>query len=307
MVNFQQTPKPRNYLARREQWRILLLVMSLGLVALLMNEARDPDNFAWIAALDADSRSDAARQQPEETSVDNRLTRPRTENRIPDAFVSPADSKPDSNPDDETSDRYFPGVKPELLGAIRDDTTFRYQESAAWFNLLSVLEKTDDATLRKASTGRVSFAQLFKQSNDYRGELVTLAGTIRRAHSLPAPKNEYGIERYHQMWLQPSDNRKSPIVIYCLELPEAFPTGMEISEEVELTGFFFKRWAYKAQDALRTAPIVLSRTVDWHEEKSHAGSAPMDALSLSLIFGVAALFAIVAVIYIFTRTNPGRT
>ncbi len=282
---------------------MLLLVMSLGLVAVLMNEARDPANFAWFAALDVNSPADAAGSQPEETSIDNVLTPPRTDPRIPDAFVSPADIEPG----EETSERYFPGVRPQLLATIRDDTTFRHQEHAAWFNLLSVLERTDDATLREASVGRVSFAQLFKQSGDYRGELVTLAGTIRRAHPLTPPKNEQGIERYYRLWLQPADNRTSPIVIYCLELPEAFPTGMEVSEEVELTGFFFKRWAYKAQDSLRTAPTVLSRTVDWRKAKPRGSSAPTDAVSLVLTFGVAVLFAVVAVFYIFTRTKSKRT
>lgn len=304
MVDFRQTPKPRNYLARREQWRLLMLVMSLGLVALLMNEVRDPANVARIAALFEESAADAAGSQPEETAVDNRLT-PRTEDRIPDAFISPADIELDETTD--TSGRYFPGVRPQLLAAIRDDTTFRYQEQGAWFNLLGVLKKTDAATLRKASTGRASFAQLFKQSDDYRGELVTLVGTIRRTEPMTAPKNDQGIQRYHRLVLQPADNRTSPIVIYCLALSEAFPTGMEISQEVELTGFFFKRWAYKARDSLRTTPIVLARTVDWHRAEPLGGSAPTDAVSLALMFGVAAVFAVVAVFYIFTRTKSDRT
>jgi len=282
---------------------MLMLVMSLGLVVVLMNEARDQANFAWITALDGNAGADEAGTPPAETSVDNRLTPPRTEDPIPDAFVSPADVEFD----EETSERYFPGVRPQLLATIRDDTTFRHQESDAWFNLLSVLEKADDATLQKASVGRVTFAQLFKQSGDYRGELVTLVGTIRRAHPLTPPKNEHGIERYYRLWLQPSDNRTSPIVIYCLELPEAFPTGMVISAEVEVTGFFFKRWAYKAQDSLRTAPTVLSRTVDWNKAEPLGSSAPTAAVSLTLMFGVAVVFAVVAVFYIFTRTKSGRT
>jgi len=298
MVDFQQTSKPRNYLARREQWRILMLVMALGLVIALMNEARDPANFAWLQTLDKDSGADAAETPPEATTVDNLLTRP-PQNPIPDAFVSPADIASEEQP----SDRYFPGVKPQLLGTIRDDTTFRYQEREAWFNLLDVLRDSDDATLRKASVGRVSFAQLFKQSDDYRGELVTLVGTIHRAHPLSPPKNEDGFDRYYRLWLQPADNLTSPIVIYCLELPDGFPTGMKVSAEVEVTGFFFKRWAYKAQDSLRTAPTVLARTVDWHPPKPLGSDAPTDALSLTLLFGGAALFAVVAVVYIFARTK----
>ena len=281
---------------------MLLLVMSLGLVVVLMIEARDPAHFAWFAVL-----------TDEPMPIDNRLTPLRAENEIPGTFVSPREVEAE----EDTTGRYFPGVKPKYFESIRDDTTFRYQERKAWFNLLEVLDRNDEATLRKASTGRVAFAQLFKQSDDYRGELVTLLGSIRRAHRLSvpklsvpklnAPKNEYGIAQYYRMWLWTDDNRTSPMVIYCLYLPEGFPTGMDVSEEVEITGFFFKRWAYQAKDSLRTAPTVLARTVHWHKATPIAASAPMDLVTLAWIVVVAAVFSLLAVIYVFTRTGPGRS
>ena len=42
---FHPNPRrpPRNYLARREQWRLLALVMSLGLVVILMAQLRQPE------------------------------------------------------------------------------------------------------------------------------------------------------------------------------------------------------------------------------------------------------------------------
>ena len=42
---------PKNYLARREQLRLLMLVGSLMLVIILMNEARKPQNWAWLTRL----------------------------------------------------------------------------------------------------------------------------------------------------------------------------------------------------------------------------------------------------------------
>lgn len=305
MANFQQTPKPRNYLARREQWRLLLLFLALGLVAVMISLARDPANFAWFAALDktADGLSKNL-SGGDQTPVDNRLEPAAPREEVPGTFVSPLNVTSESEP--TGTSRYFPGVRPELLTAIADDTIFRYDERHAWFNLLDVLNKAQQEGLRRASTGRASYAQLFKQSGDYRGELVTVVGTIRRAHPITAPRNDYGIEKYYQTWLQPDDNRASPMVVYCLKLPDGFPTGMHVAEEVEITGFFFKRWAYRARDSLRTAPTLLAQTVDWRRRAPAAGRGPTDTFSLLMIFGAALILSLSAVSYVYFRTRSPR-
>ena len=272
MRNFRQThtSKVRNYFARREQRRLLTLVMALGLAIFMMNEARKPDNWLWITSI---SRADVEPAEPKENAIG----------------------------------RYFTGVKPEYLDTVRDDTIFRHDEQDAWFHLLQILEKTDQQTLEKASIGRVSFAQLFSQSNDYRGRLVTLYGNVRRAHRLTAPKNDYGIKRYYQIWFQPEDNPTTPMVVYCLHLPKGFPTGMDVSAETAITGFFFKRWVYKAQDSLQTAPVVLARTVDWRKPTSQTKeTVQVDTWFLLVVFGTAAAISIVVSAYIYTRTRRLR-
>ncbi|NUQ65346.1 MAG: hypothetical protein HUU20_23000, partial [Pirellulales bacterium] len=50
-LQFRRQGRPRNYLARREQWRLLLIVLALGLVALLYSQSRNPENFRWFDAL----------------------------------------------------------------------------------------------------------------------------------------------------------------------------------------------------------------------------------------------------------------
>lgn len=269
MINFQDTPKPRSYLSRREQWRLLVLVMAMGLVVFLMNEARKPENWAWLFAV---------------------------------GEVSPRPAKAAEQP----GGRYFPGVKPEYFLAIRDDMPFRPDEQDAWFNLFDVLNKTNEATLEEKSIGRVTFAQLFQQSDEYRGELVTIQGTVRRAHRLTAPKNDCGIKKYYQIWVQPADSPNSPIVVYCLHLPKGFPTGMDISAEAEITGFFFKRWAYKARGTLCTAPTLAARTVRWQKVPEVVKSAPMNVGTLLLLFGVAVAVSALVVVHVIRRTRPAR-
>ncbi|NUQ63835.1 MAG: hypothetical protein HUU20_15265 [Pirellulales bacterium] len=149
----------------------------------------------------------------------------------------------------------------------------------------------------------MTYVQLAQQPEAYRGELVTLAGTVRRAQRVTAPKNDRGIESYYQLWLQPEDDPTDPIVVYSLELPEGFPTGMEVSADARLTGFFFKRWAYMAQDRLRSAPTVLSRTVDWRKRTETVAPRRDGDPSIWLVLGVSAGLAALGVVYVYLRTK----
>lgn len=305
MVNFQRTPKPRNYLARREQWRLLVLVMALGLVLILMAEARKPHRWHWITTLGS-NRGDrqAALASADQQPIDTRVVKASPGQQDLDTFYSSAPLPEKAEKD--ISGRYFPGVKPEYLKLVRDDTTFRPQEEQAWFNLLGILKNTDDAALRRASTGRTTFTQLFKQSRAYRGELVDTRGTVRRVHQLPTPENEHGIRRFYQVWLFPDDNPSSPMVVYCLHLPEDFPTGMQVEADVELTGFFFKRWLYPAVDSLRRAPTLVARTVRWHKRPARVEPTPPGPGTWLLLIGMAFVVSTLAVAYVYKRTRTTR-
>ena len=279
-------------------------MLALGLVVLLMYEARKPENWQWFARLAGEDQplpGNAAENLP-----DNWLKLPPVEEAIPGTFRAPAEHEADKEAEPDAAGRYFPGVKPEYFDAVRDDTIFRPGERDAWFHLLEILDKTDEETIQAESAGRTTFAQLFSQSNDYRGKLVTLRGKIRRSHWMRAPGNDYGIEHYYRTWLQPEDNPTTPMAVYCLHLPEAFPSGMDIAEEVTLTGFFYKRWAYQAKDALRSTPVVLARTVDWRRAPPPAKQIEVNARFILTIIGVALTVSVVAILYVWTRTRSPK-
>ncbi|MBN1587989.1 MAG: hypothetical protein JW888_00575 [Pirellulales bacterium] len=272
MVNARRNGRPRDYSGRREQGRLLLLVMSLGLVLIAMNEARKPKNWELF---------------------------------FPEVRAE-RDNEPNENVD-EFSGKYFPGVKSEFLETIRDKTHFRVEEQDAWFHLFAVLRTADPAKLCRASIGRIARIQLSEQSKAYRGELVTIRGTIHRAHWLNAPKNDYGITGYYQTWVQPDDDPDRSIVVYCLELPDGFPKGMDISEPAIITGFYFKQWLKKTQEGLQLCPVVLARTVERDRTKQASESSFLSQPSLGLwggilVVGSAALIAAAIASYVFRRT-----
>ncbi len=310
MVDLRQSPKPRDYFSRREQWRLLLLVMSLGLVLILMNEARKPENWQWLFGKPQAGQKEAG-QWKERIDLGRQSAGPLPEEKQPgketEAKVLPDDA-PSGGVErpggDESSGEYFPGVNPELLDAVRDKARFRTEEHNAWFHLFAVLKAAEPAQLRRGSIGRIARIQLSEQSKAYRGELVTTRGVIRRAHWIKAPKNDYGIVGYYQLWIQPDDDPAWPIAVYCLGLPEGFPTGMEISERAALTGFYFKRWLYLAEEGLRLAPVILVRGIEREEPKPFF----LDRTSLGfwgwmVTLGGAALVAVAIVSYVYRRTR----
>ena len=302
-VSFQQTPNPRNYLSRREQWRLLLLVATLGLVVFLITEAGDLAKKFFGSEKDLPAASPPARV----TDVDNRLKPPQEqEDEIPGTFTSPAGVKDDAPVD--TTGRYFPGVKPAYLKKIRDNTRSRKEEHKALLNLLDILNKTDEETLERESKGRATYAQLSLQSDAYRGELVTVRGRIRRTELLRSiPKNDWGITQYYRTVVWPADKPSSPMLVYCLHLPQGFPHGMKIDEQTEITGFYFKRELYLSETdekkQLRTAPILLAKTVRWHKRSPRKS---IDILTIVLVVAVAAVASAVVVVYVYLRTRTVR-
>lgn len=281
---------------RHERRRLLALVLLAGLTVILISKTNDPSIWRVFDLLLTPPQSDTGSD-----SIDNRLDTVAPDDTLAGTFLAPKE-QPTAKPEVEAG--YFPGVNRQSLDGIRDDAPSTRDEEACSLQLLEILNRTDSATLDKASIGPVTYAQLFRQPSQYRGQLVTVTGIVRRANRIDLFPNEYGIKVYYQIWLWPSDNPSSPIVIYCLDLPKGFPTGMEFVEQAEVTGFFFKRWAYLAKDALRTAPTMLAKTLDWQKRPVMAAKEPAETWAIPLVVSVALLIALLAAFVVYLRTRP---
>jgi hypothetical protein len=271
VLNFRRHSNVPNYLGSKQQRRWLALLASAGIVAILVFQSR-----GWFAPDDPHSgRGETLR--------------------------------PQSNEQDEASapagrNAFFPGVRPDYLREVRDDDVFRAAETDAWFHLLAILEKTDERRLEDASLGRVGYVQLDRQAPWYRGRLVTIAGVVRSARLVDAPENDYGIERYYQLWLQPERSSPELVVVYCLHLPEGFPLGARLDAQCAASGFFFKRWAYQSASGVTTAPLILARSVDWQRPPAVPPPAPLgEQLILALV--AALVVAVLIVGYFVARTR----
>ncbi|MCU0958820.1 MAG: hypothetical protein MUF48_01835 [Pirellulaceae bacterium] len=155
--------------------------------------------------------------------------------------------------------------------AVEDNTVLRSADHEAWLRGWERVDALSPATA-SAAAQRVTFLQLFSQPDAYRGRLVQVSGTARHGYTAVS-RDPHGLGHdYHVLWLRPSDGSNAPIVVYVREVPAGFPPlpvrgtgqdGVELREEVVVTGVFFKRWLYASRDGLRMAPLVLGHVTRW--------------------------------------------
>ncbi|HEY5313820.1 MAG TPA: hypothetical protein VIK18_14930 [Pirellulales bacterium] len=286
-----------NYQGRSQQRRLLLLMVTAGMVLAAVLYAADPKSWDWVSQL---SRKRAGDRQ---AAVDTRLQPRRADEPIVVARGPQAAAVPKAG-------KFFTDVDAKSLAAVRDDTPLRRQELPAMFQLLSVARRADPRALAQASLGTPAFVQLLRQPESFRGQLVTLRGRVHGVIKLPAGDIPGGVRELFQLWLQPENDGSNPIVIQCLDLPKAFPRGEHLDEQIEATGFYFKRLAYVASDhSMRLAPLILAESVDWIP-KPPGAAAPQPIDWKQLAWGVTLALVAAAVLLAFAlprRRGPADT
>ncbi len=229
----------------RQRWRLWMLLIALGLVIATMRQLNQPGTARRLEQVF--SAGETSTQRPSG-----------------DSFVL-SDGKPSEKPSFSLPSRKElrePSAA-SGLGKVEDNTYFRPAENDAWFELLGRLQQTDSEQLLKETLGELTYAQLLKQPEVYRGRVVTIGGTLRREEVVRPQPNKLGVEAYHRLIIQPRGGGHWPFVVYCLELPVGFPRGEGLQVPLSVTGFFFKNWSYAWEEGLGTAPVVLARSVDW--------------------------------------------
>jgi hypothetical protein len=227
--------RPRNYTSRREQLKLLALFVPLALVILAMTRLRHPKTAAAINAFFSPP------QEQEGVSI------------------KPRPPVAESGRQTDAAPKLFPGIDPNQLKTIEDNTYFRKGEKDAWFHFIGLLK---DKPVDVANAAAVDYVQLVDQPDVYRGKLVTVRGTARQISAEKPAANDLGITLYYRVVIQPDDGTNWPIIVYCLELPDGMAPNFDVNAPVSVTGLFFKKLSYKWQDGLGIAPVILANSLE---------------------------------------------
>jgi len=117
------------------------------------------------------------------------------------------------------------------------------------------------------------YADLLKNPQRYRGELLTLSGHIRRLEKMPLIDGDEDRGVAFQSYLFTEDSRSHPYIIVTREVADGMPRG-NVLEEATVTGYFLKIYAYDAQDAARVAPLILAGRLQWRPREKPAPLIP---------------------------------
>lgn len=249
-----RTGRPRNYLAGAERHRLLWRVGPPALVLLLV--------CGWIEKTWLQPQPD-----PPPAQVDTVLARLPAEPAVGDAVrIATTEAGPGGDGGAGMSpptDRHPRGASAAALGRVRDDTLFRSDDEPAWSDLCASLAAFPAWPPDRGLVRPVSYADLHGQSRALRGQLVGFRGILRRLVAVEPNPARDGPQPRWQGWIEPDGGPPTPIVVYFLDVPADMPRGLDTTETVDVSGYFFKRWAYQATDAVRTAPLVLSRSPRW--------------------------------------------
>jgi hypothetical protein len=229
----------RNYFSRREQWRVFLLVASLGVVVFAMRALRQPENVERVAH--------AFANEPQVEAAKERAT-------AEDLGTKPSERE-------HSADAILPKIERDVLEAIEDNTYFRNTEQAAWFRFLEVVRGASREQVAAVQGRGVDYVQLVDQPDFYRGKFVTVHGWVRQVTEHTPASNELGIESYHRVVVQPS-NGNWPIFVYCLELPQELQKA-DVGGSVQVTGLFFKNLSYPWEGGVGIAPVIVAKRVGY--------------------------------------------
>jgi len=199
-------------------------------------------------------------------------------------------------------------------GSVRDDTpVFRPAEREFWFYQLERMQKLGSAAA-KPPAPRVSYLQLEKQPGEYRGQVVSVAGTVRLAERVAAPPNYLGVKQYYVYWIQPAGEPDSPLIVYALSAPRGFPRiafreeqaavqGAKLREDVQVRGVFIKRCVYAARGGTFTAPVLLADVPEWSPPEPRAAEKPVPWRELGIAALAALLLTICVTAVLWKRTS----
>jgi hypothetical protein len=255
-----------------------MLVLSLAAAILAITFARDPRNWFWLTgpnlAKNGNSREIDTTLPDEEDdplkSDEFRLVRSGDESPgTPDSSNRQAG---DGEAGLKFPREWFAGVQDNTVGILA-------KEAAVYY---AVLNRLRDATLTDVEAAseskEVSFAELFNDSDLFRGRFLTLAGTLRRWQKLPPPSDRPDAPPVYEGWFFTEDGGPlHPYHIISVESPPGLPEGDQIAVSVKITGCFLKKSSYRTLRGMNSAPILLVKQPRILSRKSESRKAAVES------------------------------
>ena len=161
-----------------------------------------------------------------------------------------------------------------LLDMVRDDRGIPTpqkddQEVMAYWEMALVASRTDPEAFRRAVDVSLTRADLLNQPSRNRGKVVRITGRLVRLRKIEptAMGAQAGVPRLYEGWIISEAYGANPSVVLVSSLPEGMVPAESMDTEVEVNGFFYKRYRYESAGPgpdgafYRKAPLVMGRAI----------------------------------------------
>ncbi len=236
-MRFRTKQKPRGLIARKDQIRLTLMLLALGLV--LVGSKVTGRTDIW------------ARMFPETQPADTTDS---------ETVITHTTHRPELTADSPESPVRI--LRDDLRSSIEDDVIgVSVAESKAWFVSMGLAERITAIEARKLPQAR--YALLMDAPDDCRGQAWNVTGTLRRLAKEKLTNTSTEYQNVVDAWLTLPDSGDGLVHVVALQAARDLPFAAEFDQEgpkVTLSGYFFKREAYAsgAEGGLSIAPLLLA-------------------------------------------------
>jgi len=288
-MRFRSTSKTPSYMGRSFQLRMIMMVISLGMVILAIKITSQPSFWAKMfpdqPAAQSEkpdtSRKKEVRSQPGLEGIPHvqldevLIAQSENENEAesPEASAEPQSETEVEKPDVESSlpkmaeEPRVAGLKinPERFESIEDySVNVLPEESDSFFYTIYHASQVPLKELEQAGEDDAAHAAMRADPEYYRGKVITIEGDLRRLEEIPAIQNAYGIEKFFDAWIITPTSDNIPYRVVAEFKDDGLPVQHMISETVpvRVSGYFFKIQAYPVKGGKpQMTPLLIARSI----------------------------------------------
>ncbi len=186
------------------------------------------------------------------------------------------------------------GVDVGRLDDVAQKQPLVAEDREAFYQMLWATERLKPQEPVEPRASAIAVEDLLQRPEEFAGQLLTIAGTARRALRVevsdPEIRERFGLDHYFEVELfrllpqplklidsrdgQAHVYRSFPMTVCLTRLPPEMPQGADIQQEVKVTGWFLKLWSYR------------SRFLEMNAESAASGSSPEKRQISPLLVGI---------------------
>lgn len=267
-----------------ELTRLMSMLVLLLLLWSLINTARQPRMWTWLASDDDGSPATPTDNAQPATEGDGSPQMPEQET----IAVGPTDKEPAE----------WEAIKKEFA-AVDDKKPLAVEEMPAYWRLMKWSRSQSFDDLRRRAARDVPYKKLFDDSDRLRGKLTSFKLHVRQVIDWEVSDESNfgtGVDRVYEITGATDQSQSLPYIVVVSELPPGMPRGTKVFEDVVFAGYFLKTMLYiDGLGTKRASPLLIGR-IQWRPNPARADrqQAAREFWWPTIIGGLALLIVVAA-------------